>query len=220
MNVNLLRRGMDIDSVYPGYGAAGAVPSTAIGQQLATTMDNVIGALKRSVTVIRVRVAGERSLEILSLLLGPIGWTGMLFTSTSEAKAAVLSGLTTIENIIKRLDGPSRQEVLAGTEAPEKWLAAAQEVSDGVSALAKIYKDDLTVSLLTTQMGQAAQDLKALGISVGSQLSIWVPIAIGVGVIAAIFILPRLLAGPIRFGGYGGRRKRRMSAFEPERQLE
>lgn len=207
------------------YGRAGlgafadsAVPPQ-LQQQYNDVMDNVIGMLRRAVTSVRSRIALEQSAETLSSLLGPLGLAVQAFTSSSEAKAAVLSGLATMDNIIARLDVPSRAEVLLGTETPDQWMRGAAPVSDGIQSIAQTLKDDTTANLVAAQMDQAAQQFKDLGAAISSGLG-----GLGMGTIAliggAVILAVVLLPTIIRLTPMG-RVARRLSAWDPEqRDLE
>lgn len=157
--------------------------SRAVTDGLNQTMDNVVNGLKRSVTAVRTRIGLERTAEVLAPLFA------LFATSTGDAKAAVLSGLVTMDNIIARLDGPSRAEVLAGTMPTAKWMASAEEVSKGIQAQAKILKDDTTFNLVETTMKQAYADFANLGAAADSFLTKYKwPLLIGGGGILALIL--------------------------------
>jgi hypothetical protein len=128
-----------------GFGA----PSASEVAELNAAMSSAISALRGTITKYKARIAGETALERLAMLFGPLGLAVQVFTSTDDAKRDLLGALNgTMTNIINRLDTSSRAEVLAGTLKPEKWVAAAKVVADGLTGIAKIYGDSTTLALL------------------------------------------------------------------------
>lgn len=223
MRSNLIRRSVP----YQGYDRsirrvhrlADFGLSDTIRQGLIQTMDNTIDVLRRSAASLKTRISMESSAEKLSALLGPLAWlTVNATTSSGDAKAAALSAMNTLNNIITRLATTSRDEVLAGTLPTEKWIASAEEVANGITAQAKIYNDEAIISVVTRQIEQAIKDFRALGANAGNFLddilrfvtaNKWWFVA-GGGVLGLLLIAPNLLA-----------LKRTFSWFDPEqRDLE
>jgi len=221
--------------VYTPFSGFGAF-TVAQQQELNSVMDSAVGAMNGAADSLRKRVALESAREVLLKLAGPAGWFTMAFTSTDDARAAALSGLKTIQNIIDRLNGPSRQAVLNGAEAPEKWLAASKTVLEGIQDQAKILGDSSLATFAGEQYAATKQAFADFLARAGQTLKeTWdiakyaLPIGIGVAAVAALFILPKVFAltpaGRIARAAVGGyskkrRRKKRMGWWEPEMQLE
>jgi len=211
-----------------GYGDDAAKPLSQAEADIANAdMDNVVNALRRAVLSVRARVAVESNFELLAALAGPMGIAASTFTSSSDAKAAVLSAMATMSSIIDRLDGPSRRDVLAGTEAPEKWLAGAEPVADGVKAQLKLLNDEASINLISAQLDQATSDFKTLSTSVATNWPLW--IGLGVGGLLLVWLLPTIVGAfimkPRHLAGYHGKKrrgkKRRFGWADPEtKQLE
>lgn len=198
-------------------------------QELNSIMDSAVGAMRSSIQNLESNIVREARNELLLTLAGGAGLFAKMFTSTDDARLAALSGLKTIKNIVDRLDGPSRQEVLAGTMAPEKWLGSSKVVLEGVKDQADILKDSSLASFAMGQYEATVQAFKDFMARAGKKFEevfdiakYVVPITIGVGVLAALFILPKVFrltpAGRV-LGGYK-RRKKRLGWWEPEMQLE
>lgn len=209
---------------FSGYGVLAAFGVTSDEQsKLSASMDNVVDVLRRAILSVRTRVAGETTAENLMRFLVPLGF---LFTSTAEAKAAVLSAMATMSNIVDRLDGPSRAEVLSGSLPVNKWLASAKEVEDGVAAQLKILGDESTINLIRAQI----RDFYIPpALKMPESFPWWGWALVGVGGVLAVGILLKVAAAsPVgrvarALSGRSRRRsrKRGYSWFDPEqRDLE
>lgn len=174
-------------------------------------MDGVVSSLRSAIATVRARIELERSAEVLSLVLIPVTagqslYTN-LFTSSTEMKSAILSYLSSMENIVNRLDGLSRADVLSGELKQEKWLAGAQPVADGIAEQLRALGEDSTLENLKFTVSNAPKyfwhDLARP--SFAPDLWVYViPIAV---VIGAIAFLPQILAAKkLTFGKYRRRR--------------
>jgi hypothetical protein len=191
-------------------GFGDAPPPEAV-EGLNGMMDDVVSSLRSAIVTVRARIELERSAEVLSLVLVPItagqSLYANLFTSSAEMKSAILSYLNSMENIITRLDGPSRADVLSGELKQEKWLAGAQPVADGLAEQLKALGEDSTLENLKFTISNAPkylwQDLSRPTFAPDLWMYV-VPIAVVVGAIA---FLPQILAAEkLTFGKYRRRR--------------
>lgn len=197
------------------------IPSD-IQTELSDVMDRTVATMRQAVSDLRSRVQSDDNMDRLLALAGPTGWFASLFTSTSDARSAVLSSMATMDNIINRLDTSSRYEVLAGTEAPEKWLAGADPVVKGVNDIANIYTDNTTITLVAEAVAHAASDFEALVVKMADVgIAIAKPIGIGlvISVVAilgvAVYLLPKVL--PIILGFTPARALR---GYAPKRRVK
>lgn len=207
-------------------GFAGAPPpAAAVG--LNNMMDSVVSALRTAVFKVRARVAVENN---TTTLLGIASAAGPLvsvasswFASTEETRQGVLAAMDTMSRIIDRLDGPSRRDVLAGTETQEQWLKGASAVADGVQAQLEYLSDNTTSNLVRKTIDDAPRyfwhdiDNALPGIPnpglppLGSKVTLYLALAAGAAFV--IFVLPELMPlilarRAARMSGYS-RRKRR-----------
>jgi hypothetical protein len=225
-----------IERVYTPFSGYGEAAWTDMQKrELNYIMDNAVLSMRGAVSALENKIAQEARMDILLSLAG--AWlASALFTSTDEARAGALSGLKTIKTIVARLDGPARQEVLAGTMAPEKWLGSSKVVLQGVKDQANILKDSSLASFAMEQYAATVQALKNFMEKAGRKFEeafsfakYAVPVAIGVAAIAAFFIVPKILRatpiGRLAIGSYSkkrrrGKKARKLSWWEPEMKLE
>lgn len=200
-------------SMLDGYG-------DLVGAAYGAAMSGAVAALQFAAGAVRARVSAERSIEVLSLLAGPMGFTVNFLTSTDEAKKAVLSGLKTIDSIIQRLNSSSREEVLNGTMDPAKWIASAKTVAEGISEQLKVLRESSTAANLSAQISLAIDDFKKLGAKLPDALP-WLPWVIGGAVL--IYVGPALLnfaaAGRRgRVSMYTGRSRPKLAGYRRKRR--
>jgi len=223
----------EVFTPYSGFGAGETKWTQPQREALSAMMDNTVDALRRAILALKARIQLERAADKILLALGPLGIVAA-FTSPEEARKAVLSGLNTLSNIVSRLDGPSRAEVLAGTLAPNKWLAGAQPVFDGVKGQAEIL-GELTLAGFVGERYDAAKKtidevLGMAGRAAQFYADYW-PWIYGVGGVAGLYILWRVFkaspAGRVARAALSGhskrhrrRGKKRLSWWEPEMKLE
>lgn len=127
-------------------------------------------------------------------LLGPIGAVVNALGTTSDARAAIQSALNTMRNIVARLGGPSRDDVMSGVLAPDKWVASANEVMQGIQGLSLQLDDGTVWSNVVAACGQTLEDLKKLGKQA-------LPVVAGVGIVAAIVVAGIFLNSWLQGGG-------------------
>lgn len=133
--------------------------------------------------------------KLLELRIKLVAYT-WIHPTTREG---VSSSLPTLDNIIARLDGSSRNEVLAGTLPLYKWISSAQTVSDGIVAKYKILQDGSFANLVSQQMNQAIDELVAFATATGQGAKeVWdvakyvLPVAIIGGLGLTIYMLPAI----------------------------
>lgn len=120
---------------------------------------------------------------------------GRWYTDSNYTK-----GLDTLDNIIKRLDGPSRIEVLNGQMPIEKWIAGSNEVFKGMQAQAIYMKQNTWVTQFAMAAAEAAGELYQISKelaqfakkTVGDVTGNLPWIAIGIVGVAAIMVMPQL----------------------------
>jgi len=185
-------------------GFAGAPPEVAIAG-LNDMMDSVISALRTAVFKVRARVAVEDNVTTLLGVAsaGSLSLASSWFSTAEDTRNGVLAAMDTMTNIIDRLDGPSRAEVIAGTETQEQWLKGASAVADGVQAQLQYLSESSTADLVKKiiadapkyfwrDIGNALPDVPNPGLPpLNSKLTLY--LALAAGAAFGIFVLPEVL---------------------------
>jgi phage-related minor tail protein len=128
-------------------------------------------------------------------LLGAVGAAVDALTNpTSDARAAIQSALNTMRNIVSRLSGPARDDVMSGALAPDKWVASANEVMQGIQGLSLQLDDGTVWSNVVAACAQTLEDLKKLGKQA-------IPVVAGLGAVAALIIAGIFLNSWLQGGG-------------------
>ncbi len=158
----------------------------------ASTFDTATASLlmTKAIVLLKAKVFEFRSKVVL------------YFWIPSSTRDAASSAISTIEAIIRRLDGPSRAAVLSGTLPISKWLASAEEASRGIVDQYRLMDDGSFADLVGAQMDQALDELAVFASKagegvrgVGENLSWLIPL-VGLGIVGiylAPMFLPRLL---------------------------
>ena len=127
---------------FPPMRGYGDVPLTPAAADVANSkMDDIVNALKRGVLALRVKAT-------------------VMLNISEDQRTATKSGMNTFDNIIARLDGPSRSEVLAGTLPMEKWLAGAEVVRTGLVEQAQLFDSGSLIDLVSKSVTEASNDLR------------------------------------------------------------
>lgn len=165
--------------------------------QASGMMDQVLGTLNDAIGQLDYASSGVQAVAstIGWGLLGPIGLAVNALTGpTTDARAAIQSALNTMRNIVTRLDGPSRQDVLSGALAPDKWVASANEVMNGIQGLSAQLDNGTIWSNVVAAAAQTLEDLKQLGKQA-------IPVVASVGIVAGIIVAGIFLNSWLQGGG-------------------
>lgn len=136
---------------YRGYGDGSGAMSPAIAAGANAVMDSVISVMRGSISTVygaaqaSVYVSAVTQPGWLDVLLTPIVAAGaeLISGAPQNRRDAYLSALNTMSNLADKLDGPDRQDVLAGKLALKKWLDAALTVQQGIFGILQDMGSDM-----------------------------------------------------------------------------
>lgn len=165
-------------------------------------MDKVYAPVVEAIGNLRDQASGYSWAKLL--LYGPVFGTAL--QSPESTRSAILSALRTLGNRMDQLRA-DRAKVLSGSIALNKWIGGVSAIFDGVKSLAR----DLNESTLLSESIATFNDSVQQGMATWERLKQaasgalqqagkgleYLPWIGGAAILAAIFILPRLLSPTI-----------------------
>lgn len=164
-----------------------------------TTMSNIARPVNDAITDLRDQVEGYSWAKLI--FLGPI--FGGLTQAPESTRDAIHSALGNLSNRMVLLDR-DRALVLSGKIALNKWIAGVNAVFDGVKSLAKDLDESSilseSIATLADSINQAKMVIEKYKDAftgaierVGTGLQIGLPLLGVAAILAAVFVLPKLL---------------------------
>lgn len=212
-------------------GVAGAKPLTGEGaDKLSAAMDKAVLSLRAAILAAKANAAARPGTLTATGLSVAVPFLAPLLQKVStpdEVKEAVLNGLTQMDGLVDLRLVQTKQDVLDGKLAADKWFSNVENIRDGVQSILKELADSSTSALLSKNiddtkqmMNDAAEWLKKTGQKaalVGGGLGV-VALVVGAGVLVVAWpliqnVLQAYATAPLRalpprqVSGYRRRRK-------------
>lgn len=178
------------------FGESQALSSTAISAYN-EVMDKVSSPVREAIGDLRDSVSGYSWAKLIAL--GPI--YGGLMQAPENVRAAIGSALNTLTNRLNQLEA-RRADVMSGALPLNKWIGAVSAVFDGVKVQARDLGESTILAEFTAHFNESVNDAKQLMArleqllgELGDKAKVGLPILGIAAILAAIFIVPRLLGG-------------------------
>lgn len=179
-----------------GSAIASPYPPEAVAE-LNAVMDRVAYPVNGAIARLLEQTNGYSMVQLI--VFGPI--LGMAVQAPEEVRRGIRSAINTFYTRMKQLHA-ARADVISGKLSLNKWVGAVTVVLDGVQGLGRDLKETTIINLAVHQYRQAAQDasnlwdrLSRLAAGVGEGAKIGLPLLGVAAILAAIFVVPRLLGG-------------------------